>query len=64
VDITPLTWRHDSNGRAKEIMEVVHSCKNFEAVQEWGMDRVLLNDFDFDAVVEDDPLGWGTYGLD
>jgi hypothetical protein len=44
-------------------MEVAHSCRNFEAVQEWGMDRVLLNDFDFDAVVEDDPLGWGTYGL-
>lgn len=45
-------------------MEVIHSCRNFEAVQAWGVERALHDGFDVDTLVEDDPLGWGSYGLE
>lgn len=62
--MTPLTFVRDTDGKAKEVMEVIHSCRNFEAVQAWGVERALHDGFDVDTLVEDDPLGWGSYGLE
>ncbi|KEQ93036.1 hypothetical protein AUEXF2481DRAFT_346840 [Aureobasidium subglaciale EXF-2481] len=62
ADLTPLTWRRDlEDGVAKEVMEVVHTCRDFDAVIEWGRDRQLQKAFNFTKMVESDPLGWNTY---
>ncbi|SMQ51039.1 unnamed protein product [Zymoseptoria tritici ST99CH_3D1] len=64
ADITPLVWarqRHD--GKVKEVMEVVHSCRNFDLVRQWGLQRQLKTDFDRDRVVTSDPLGWGSTSI-
>ncbi|KAF2171774.1 hypothetical protein M409DRAFT_18008 [Zasmidium cellare ATCC 36951] len=64
ADITPLVWgRRSLDERAKEVMEVEHSCRNFEAVKRWAADRQLRTNFDFTAIVEDDPLQWGAWTL-
>ncbi|KAL4888916.1 hypothetical protein BDV59DRAFT_205756 [Aspergillus ambiguus] len=64
ADITPLTWTRDAKeGLAKEVAEVVHTCRDFNAIREWALARQLQVHFDPHVVVTDDPLGWGGYEM-
>ncbi|KAF9882666.1 hypothetical protein FE257_005660 [Aspergillus nanangensis] len=64
ADITPLTWTRDGHdGSAKEVAEVIHTCRDFEAIRDWAKARQMVIPFDKHAVVEGDPLGWGGYAM-
>lgn len=65
ADITPLSFTRDRrDGKAKEVAEVIHSCRDFERIKLWALDHQMQMDMDLDTVVNDDPLGWGNYTID
>ncbi|KAI5865342.1 hypothetical protein GGS23DRAFT_618392 [Durotheca rogersii] len=62
ADTAVLTFaRQTPNGRAKAVAEVLHGCRDFEAIQRWALQRQIPAEVDFDVHVKDDPLGWGSY---
>lgn len=55
--------RQRRDGKVKEVMEVMHSCRNFDRVRQWGLDHQLMIPFDFDQVIDNDPLTWGSTSI-
>lgn len=65
ADVTPLTWIRDPvDGRAKEVAEVIHTCRDWDRLQEWALEHKVWHKWDAYELVTDDPLGWGGYSLD
>lgn len=64
ADITPLTFTRARDGTAKEVAEVIHQCRDFDAIQEWAKARKMRVTFNRTKIVTDDPLGWGDYHVD
>ncbi|KAK0127739.1 hypothetical protein ONS96_007253 [Cadophora gregata f. sp. sojae] len=61
-DVAPLTFaRRSMDEKPKAVAEVLHGCRDFSAVQRWALQRQISLEVDFDTVVTDDPLGWGSY---
>lgn len=53
-DITPLPWKWVEEAQeAKEVAQVVHTCRDFEAVRQWGKENAVVN-FDTKTYVADD----------
>jgi len=54
-DVTPLVWVWDDRlQQSMPRLDVVHSCRNFEKVQEWGKAHALRTFFDNKVHIEDD----------
>ncbi|CEJ81371.1 hypothetical protein VHEMI01501 [[Torrubiella] hemipterigena] len=65
ADVTPLTFTRDSrDGVAREVAEVIHQCRDFDAIRDWAATRAMPGMWDTTKVVTDDPLGWGDYHVD
>ncbi|KAK0726613.1 hypothetical protein B0T21DRAFT_413937 [Apiosordaria backusii] len=61
-DVTPLTFsRKTLQDPMQGVAEVIHTCRNFPQIQKWAWDRRVTSVIDKDTVVQDDPLGWGSY---
>ncbi|KAK4198252.1 hypothetical protein QBC40DRAFT_331805 [Triangularia verruculosa] len=61
-DVPPITFsRKTLQDKMQGVAEVIHTCRNFPAVQKWAWDRRVRNEIDKTTVVQDDPLGWGSY---
>lgn len=55
-DITPLPWMWvEADQEAKEVAEVVHTCRNFEDVRQWAIQNKIKH-FDRHKYVHDDLL--------
>lgn len=65
ADITPLTWTRDPvDGRAKEVAQVIHTCRNWNQIRHWAVDHQMILTLKPYEIVTDDPLGWGGYEVD
>ncbi|CAK7232131.1 hypothetical protein SEUCBS140593_008158 [Sporothrix eucalyptigena] len=54
ADITPLPWAWDEKDqKAKSVARVVHTCRDFEAVQGWAREREVEH-YDRTIYVPDD----------
>ncbi|KAK4168415.1 hypothetical protein QBC43DRAFT_285050 [Cladorrhinum sp. PSN259] len=54
ADITPIPWQWDERQHKSNVVgKVLHTCRNFEAVREWAMERQVAK-FDQDVYVPDD----------
>ena len=54
ADVTPLPWAWDAAaGEAKEVAEVQHTCRDFDAIRAWAKENRLTK-FDRKTFVEDD----------
>jgi hypothetical protein len=46
ADITPTTWVWDAKeGKSKAVANVAHTCRNFDDVKAWAMERRLVIPF-------------------
>ena len=53
-DITPLPWTWvEADQESKEVAEVVHTCRNFEAIRGWAKENQAKH-FDRHTYVHDD----------
>jgi hypothetical protein len=56
-DISVIVWQWDTRDlKAKPVGNIAHTCRNFDAIREWAFDRRLVEDFDGQTFVGDDPL--------
>lgn len=54
ADITPLPWQWvEADQEAKEVARVAHTCRDFDAVWNWGKENAVKN-FDRHTFVPDD----------
>jgi hypothetical protein len=54
-DISPLVFRWKEEDHAiREWAEIPHTCRNFELIREWALDRQLLAGLDRSVHLEDD----------
>ncbi|KAJ5132538.1 hypothetical protein N7448_006696 [Penicillium atrosanguineum] len=61
-DISPFVWARDPrDGKAKGISSVTHTCRDFDAIQQWAADRPFKTGFNTSKVITGDPLGWADY---
>lgn len=53
-DITPLPWTWvEADQEAKEVAEVVHTCRSFEGIREWAKENTVRH-FDRHTYVHND----------
>jgi Mycotoxin biosynthesis protein UstYa len=54
VDVTPLTWKWvEKYQTSKAVLQVMHTCRDFEAVKRWAMERRVA-EFNLSVHVPDD----------
>jgi hypothetical protein len=62
VDVTPLVWQwSEERQMLVEKATTVHTCRNFEKVQEWAAKRMVRHDFDVKHREMNDPLDPQTW---
>ena len=54
-DITPLVFKWvEEKQEVKESAAVVHSCRNFDLIREWALEKRMLGEWDPTRHIEDD----------
>ena len=54
ADITPLPWTWvEAEGEAREVAEVVHTCRNWDSIHKWGRENAAKH-FDTHIHVHED----------
>jgi len=54
-DVSVIVWQWEKETqRVHPQAEVVHTCRNFDKIRDWGLKNRAVMDFDFDVLVEDD----------
>lgn len=65
ADVTPITWiRSRKDGIARGQINMLHTCRNYEKIHQWALQHQTVVDWDPKTVVNNDPLGWGSYESD
>jgi hypothetical protein len=55
ADVTPLVWTWDEEAqRSFPRSDTLHSCRNFEKIQEWAKDNQVNGEVILAVHVEDD----------
>lgn len=61
-DITPIVWQWSQKSQAaKERSDVVHTCRDFDAIKEWARERFVPRQQNMSVYIEDDlviPTFW------
>lgn len=56
-DISVTVWQWvDRDGKAEQLGSVPHTCRNFEAIREWALERRMDVPFDATKDLRADPL--------
>jgi hypothetical protein len=55
ADVTPIVWAWDEKShRSSHRTDTLHSCRNFEKIQEWAKDNQVDGELVENVRVEDD----------
>ncbi|OQV05015.1 hypothetical protein CLAIMM_09819 [Cladophialophora immunda] len=66
-DVSVIPWQWDtSDSTSKPVGNIVHTCRNFDAIRSWVYDRRMIVDFDKYTDMRHDPLAgvfdWSNMG--